>query len=137
MTQHYQRIVSKGWLLVGALLAGMITGSATAAWADASPTSSPHENGHSSSVIDIPLRFFQDVISPVDGPRCHAYPTCSTYARQSIAQHGAFMGWIMTCDRLMRDGRDDLRLLPKVRIGDHDYANDPVRGNDFWWYQRP
>lgn len=115
----------------------MITGSTTAASAGAASDKSSDESEHSSSFIDIPLRFFQDVISPVDGPRCPSYPTCSTYARQSIAAHGALMGWIMTCDRLMRDGRDDNRLLPKVRIGGYDYVNDPVRGNDFWWYQRP
>lgn len=136
-TRQNQQIIGSGWIRMSVLLAGVITGTATAALAGAVPVSSQRASEQQSSFIDIPLRFFQKVISPVDGPRCNSYPTCSTYARQSVAKHGALMGWIMTCDRLMRDGRDDNRLLPKVRIGGHDYADDPLRNNDFWWYQRP
>ena len=137
VTRHDQHIICKGWLLVGVLLAGMIATPAAAASAGAASGSSSSGRADPSSFIDIPLRFFQDVISPVDGPRCHSYPTCSTYARQSVAEHGPLMGWIMTCDRLMRDGRDDNRLLPRIHVGGDDYADDPVRSNDFWWYKRP
>lgn len=115
----------------------MLIGSATAAAAGAGPAGAQAVNGEATSVIDAPIRFFQEVISPVDGPRCHSYPTCSTYARQSVAAHGAFMGWIMTCDRLMRDGRDDNHILPRIRVGNQDYADDPVGANDFWWYRKP
>lgn len=90
---------------------------------------------HHDSLLAAPIRFFQEVISPVDGPRCHSYPTCSTYARQAISRHGALIGWIMASDRLMRCGRDDNHQLPRIRVGSHDYADDPVSANDFWWYR--
>lgn len=137
MNRQDNRIVRRRWLLASVLLASMITGAATTAAADAASTGPPRASGDPSSFVDAPIRFFQEIISPVDGPRCHSYPTCSTYARQSVAAHGAFMGWIMTCDRLMRDGRDDNHLLPRIRVGSHDYADDPVSANDFWWYRKP
>jgi len=129
-------IAWRRWLLAGVLISGIIA-VPTAAVAGPAPGGTPQDNDASSPLVDVPIRFFQEIISPVDGPRCHSYPTCSAYARQSMAAHGAFMGWIMTCDRLMRDGRDDNHLLPRIRIGNHDYADDPVSANDFWWYRRP
>src|SRR5215468_12748419 len=39
-------------------------------------------------VFDAYLRFFQQVISPVDGARSKMYPTGSAYARQTIKKHG-------------------------------------------------
>ena len=46
------------------------------------------------------------------------------------------MGWIMTCDRLMRCGRDELRLSPAIRTDANIWkCHDPVKNNDFWWYK--
>lgn len=48
------------------------------------------------------IRFYQVVISPVLGPRCRYYPTCSQYALEAIAKHGAGKGAWLTARRLSR-----------------------------------
>lgn len=49
------------------------------------------------------IRFFQDYISPIDGPRSSFYPTSSQYALEAIQKYGVFRGISMGCDRLMRE----------------------------------
>lgn len=47
-------------------------------------------------LLIIPIRFYQWVISPILGPRCRFYPTCSHYAIEAIEQHGVLCGgWLM------------------------------------------
>jgi putative membrane protein insertion efficiency factor len=46
------------------------------------------------------LRFYQRFISPLLGQRCRFYPSCSHYAAQAIARHGAMRGSYMTVCRL-------------------------------------
>jgi len=48
------------------------------------------------------IRFYQLVISPMLGPRCRYYPTCSQYSLEAIAKHGAMQGTWMTIRRLSR-----------------------------------
>ncbi len=50
--------------------------------------------------------FHQNIISPVDGPRSHFKPSSSTYMMQAIRKHGFFKGYIMGCDRLLRENED-------------------------------
>tara|TARA_B100000927_G_C16157207_1_gene345880 strand:- start:39 stop:260 length:222 start_codon:yes stop_codon:yes gene_type:complete len=46
-------------------------------------------------LLIIPIKFYQILISPLLGPRCRYYPTCSNYAVQAIEKHGAFKGsWL-------------------------------------------
>ena len=46
-------------------------------------------------LLIIPIKFYQIIISPLLGPRCRYYPTCSNYAVQAIEKHGAFKGsWL-------------------------------------------
>lgn len=47
--------------------------------------------------------FHQNIISPVDGPRSHYKPSSSSYMLQAISKHGFFKGYIMGCDRLLRE----------------------------------
>jgi putative component of membrane protein insertase Oxa1/YidC/SpoIIIJ protein YidD len=79
-----------------------------------------------------PVHFYQKYLSPVIGGRCPMYPSCSGYAKQAITKHGSVLGWIMTCDRLMRCGRDELTLSPEVHEAGVSYCRDPVENNDFW-----
>jgi putative component of membrane protein insertase Oxa1/YidC/SpoIIIJ protein YidD len=83
------------------------------------------------------IAFFRRILSKADGDRCNMHPSCSTYALESLRKHGALMGWVMTCDRLLRCGHDEVRLAPTVRRGDRGRAYDPVSGNDFWWWSPP
>jgi uncharacterized protein len=86
------------------------------------------------SDTDLPIiHFFRKYISETDGNRCPMYPSCSQYAVNSIRKHGSITGWIMTCDRLMRCGRDELNLKAPVFIKNKRYCPDPVSNNDFWW----
>src|SRR5580700_3010401 len=50
--------------------------------------------------------FHQNIISPVDGPRSHFRPSSSSYMMQSMQKHGFLMGFLMGCDRLMRENSD-------------------------------
>ncbi|MGR3911690.1 MAG: membrane protein insertion efficiency factor YidD [Candidatus Rhabdochlamydia sp.] len=50
--------------------------------------------------------FHQQVISPVDGPRSHFRPSSSTYMLEAIQKYGFFKGYIMGCDRLLRENSD-------------------------------
>ena len=52
------------------------------------------------------IRFFQDYISQIDGPRSSFYPTSSQYAKEAIEKYGVFKGIAMGCDRLMRENKD-------------------------------
>ena len=52
------------------------------------------------------IRFHQEVISPADGPRSNYYPTSSSYTLQAIEKHGFVDGFMLGCDRLMRENQD-------------------------------
>ncbi|HHR0416092.1 TPA: membrane protein insertion efficiency factor YidD, partial [Pseudomonas aeruginosa] len=38
------------------------------------------------------IRFYQYAISPLIGPRCRFYPSCSHYTLEAIRVHGALRG---------------------------------------------
>ena len=48
------------------------------------------------------IRFYQKKISPLFGPRCRYYPTCSQYAVEAVERFGAFKGSILAVLRLLR-----------------------------------
>ncbi|MGH2611944.1 MAG: membrane protein insertion efficiency factor YidD [Rhabdochlamydiaceae bacterium] len=50
--------------------------------------------------------FHQNIISPVDGPRSHFKPSSSSYMLQAVRKHGFFKGYVMGCDRLLRENED-------------------------------
>lgn len=45
---------------------------------------------------------YQYLISPILGPRCRFYPSCSTYAYEAISYHGSMRGLWFTFKRLLR-----------------------------------
>jgi len=77
------------------------------------------------------VRFFQKFISPVDGPRCRMYPTCSAYALQALDAHGPFVGTLLTVDRLLHEGSPAEHRHP-VKVGDQLRFHDPLANNEFW-----
>lgn len=80
-----------------------------------------------------PLTFFQKVISRADGDRDPMYPSCSHYARTVFKRYNPVTAWILTSDRLLRCGHDEVRSAPKVYINGEPLAYDPVEANTFWW----
>lgn len=85
------------------------------------------ERSHSAFAV------MQGFVSKADGPRCPMSPTCSHYASEAFRQHGAVVGWVLTCDRLLRCGRDETRLAPSIRTPDGPRVQDPLSANIFWW----
>lgn len=53
------------------------------------------------------IRFHQEVISPADGPRSHFIPSSSQYTLDAMRKYGFFKGFMMGCDRLMRENNED------------------------------
>ena len=54
------------------------------------------------SLLILLIRLYQRVISPLIGPRCRFYPSCSQYAAQAIQNHGAVRGAWLALKRLLR-----------------------------------
>jgi putative membrane protein insertion efficiency factor len=48
------------------------------------------------------LRAYQLTISPLLGPRCRFYPSCSSYAMEALQLHGAAKGSLLAAKRVCR-----------------------------------
>lgn len=48
------------------------------------------------------IRLYQRWISPLLGPRCRFYPSCSAYAAEAIARYGFWRGSWLSARRLVR-----------------------------------
>jgi putative membrane protein insertion efficiency factor len=64
------------------------------------------------------LRGYQLLVSPMLGPSCRFYPTCSSYAIEAIQVHGAARGSWLTVRRVCRchpwnPGGEDLVPRPE------------------------
>ncbi|HWP86466.1 MAG TPA: membrane protein insertion efficiency factor YidD [Burkholderiales bacterium] len=53
-------------------------------------------------VLKILIRAYQLVLSPLLGPRCRFYPSCSHYAIEAIETHGALRGSWLSAKRICR-----------------------------------
>jgi uncharacterized protein len=53
-------------------------------------------------VLVLPIRLYQLLISPLLGPRCRFYPSCSAYAVEALQRHGAVRGSWLALRRLGR-----------------------------------
>jgi uncharacterized protein len=72
------------------------------------------------------ILFHQKVISPIDGPRSHFLPCSSQYMKISMLKHGFFKGFLMGCDRLLRENKDPW-IYRKVTINGQIIKYDPPR----------
>jgi hypothetical protein len=79
------------------------------------------------------VSLFRDHLSAVDGDRCPSAPSCSSYSVQAFNKHGFVMGWLMTVDRLIHEGKEETTVSPLVYIDGRLKIYDPVQNNDFWW----
>ncbi len=48
------------------------------------------------------IRFYQRFISPLKPPTCRFHPTCSHYAYEAVARHGAVKGGYLAVRRILR-----------------------------------
>jgi putative membrane protein insertion efficiency factor len=53
-------------------------------------------------VLVLPIRVYQLLVSPLLGPRCRFYPSCSAYAVEALQRHGALRGSWLAVRRLGR-----------------------------------
>ena len=53
-------------------------------------------------VLKILIRAYQVALSPLLGPNCRYYPTCSQYAIEAIETHGSLRGAWLTIKRISR-----------------------------------
>jgi Putative membrane protein insertion efficiency factor len=79
------------------------------------------------------VSIFRDYISAVDGDRCPSVPSCSSFSVQAFNRHGFVMGWLMTVDRLIHEGKEETDVSPLVYANGRLKIYDPVENNDFWW----
>lgn len=86
--------------------------------------SSEVKTGLIAKLLLLPIYFYQYAISPLIGPRCRFYPTCSTYAVEAIKIHGAIKGSYLALRRIARchpfsEGGDD-PVPPKCECSKHN-----------------
>jgi putative membrane protein insertion efficiency factor len=55
-----------------------------------------------SNVVIFLIKIYQYIISPLLGPRCRYYPSCSNYAVEALQVHGFFKGFYYSVRRLLR-----------------------------------
>lgn len=54
------------------------------------------------ALVLLPIRLYRRLVSPLLGPRCRYYPTCSAYAEQAVRELGPFRGTILALWRVLR-----------------------------------
>jgi uncharacterized protein len=75
------------------------------------------------------IRSYQAVVSPMTGPSCRYYPSCSQYALVAVQRHGPLRGSWLAAKRLARchpwaaGGVDD---VPPVRTTEVPAGAGPV-----------
>ncbi len=52
-------------------------------------------------IMILPIRFYQNFISPLTPSTCRYTPTCSTYAIQALKKHGPFKGSYLAIKRIL------------------------------------
>jgi uncharacterized protein len=71
-------------------------------------------------LVVVLIHGYQRVVSPLFGPRCKYYPSCSEYAAQAVTRFGILRGLVLAAWRLLRcnpwsrggfDPVDDQRLF--------------------------
>ena len=84
------------------------------------------------------LRVYQRTLSPLLGPRCKYYPSCSEYAVQAIGRYGILRGSVLATWRLLRcnpfshGGVDEVSDRPlfrgsKMRSERHQHERPPQK----------
>lgn len=88
--------------------------------------------GLSANPLFLASLFYANFLTRMDGPRCQHLPTCSRFASQAVARHGA-LGIAMGLDRLIQTpSSSSLRLLPEVEWSGGVRQYDPVDNYEFW-----
>lgn len=89
------------------------------------PTSTA--SGPGVKISQVLISFHQRVITQIDGPRSHFRPSSSQYTLDAIEKYGFLKGFILGCDRLLRENEEEW-IYPE-RLNEHGelYKWDPVK----------
>lgn len=90
------------------------------------PALSPPKHSMAVRAAEQIILFHQNVLSPVDGPRSHFRPSSSGYMMQAMQKHGFIQGFIMGCDRLIRENSDPW-VYRTIEENGKVFKHDPVR----------
>lgn len=70
------------------------------------------------------ILFHHNVLTHISGPRSHFRPTSSQYMLQAIRKHGFVKGYLMGCDRLLRENGEEWHYRTRL-IDNKLYKWDP------------
>lgn len=59
-------------------------------------------NKTTQAIVIFLIKSYQALISPLLGPRCRFYPSCSSYAITAVYKHGVFVGLWLILQRICR-----------------------------------
>ncbi len=79
---------------------------------------------------DAIIHFHQQVISPVDGPRSHFRPSSSCYMSLAMHRYGFLQGFLMGCDRLLREN-EELWVYRTIQVDGEVFKYDPATLNKY------
>lgn len=79
------------------------------------------------------IKLYQWTISPLLGPVCKYYPSCSHYGYQAIKVHGAVKGTALTAWRVLRCNPWSLGGVDHVPPRKHPVWHQRLRS---WWSAR-
>lgn len=88
-------------------------------------------DGIAVKIANAVIQFHQEVISPVDGPRSHYRPSSSQYMKQAMHRYGFVKGYVMGCDRLLREN-DEEWVYRKVEYNGRILKYDPASENKYY-----
>ena len=89
-------------------------------------TETPHDPGR--IILCSAIKLYKAHISRTRDARCPMYPSCSSYALQSVIHRGLLRGVLLASDRLIRCG-SDLGAYPDTTISGTRYNLDPIPEN--------
>jgi len=90
-------------------------------------------NAGNSGFYEGVIGFYSGPLNHLSGVRrggCPMHPSCSQYSKEAVKWNGFVTGWIMTMDRLLRCGRDELKTAPRVFVDGQWKYYDPVVQNE-------
>ncbi len=85
--------------------------------ANANASSQVVELSAMGKVAEAAILFHHRVLTHISGPRSHFRPTSSQYMLEAIREYGFVKGYIMGCDRLLRENADPWLYYTKVING--------------------
>ena len=84
------------------------------------------------SLLTLAVLAYRYALSPLLGPRCRFYPSCSAYALEALDHHGAVQGAWLSLRRILRchpwhpGGYDPVPEC--AQSGRHTHSKSPLHG---------